>query len=163
MSSGPNQYYPSMPANLDPRVAQMLEHLFDRVNYLLTKVSEGSRGDGGKGIVPTQRPSGLSVSIAAASDPLLGGSTLASAGDTNFVGQAVPLTATGVGFSISGTTTSGVISVSNAATARAALGITLPTGVAAHTITIPKLTGGGANGSISWDANGWITAFVDPT
>lgn len=36
-------------------------------------------------------------------------------------------------------------------------------GVAAHTIVLLKLTGGGANGSITWNANGVITGFVDPT
>lgn len=36
-------------------------------------------------------------------------------------------------------------------------------GVTAHTITLLKLTGGGTDGSISWNANGVITGFVDPT
>jgi hypothetical protein len=36
-------------------------------------------------------------------------------------------------------------------------------GVAAHTITLLKLTGGGTDGSITWNADGVITGFVDPT
>jgi len=36
-------------------------------------------------------------------------------------------------------------------------------GVTAHTITLLKLTGGGTDGSITWNANGVITGFVDPT
>jgi hypothetical protein len=36
-------------------------------------------------------------------------------------------------------------------------------GVAAHTITLLKLTGGGTDGSITWNANGVVTGFVDPT
>lgn len=36
-------------------------------------------------------------------------------------------------------------------------------GVAAHTITLVKLTTGGTDGSITWDANGVVIGFVDPT
>jgi hypothetical protein len=36
-------------------------------------------------------------------------------------------------------------------------------GVAAHTITLLKLTGGGSDGSITWNADGVVTGFVDPT
>ena|SRR5215471_12313011 len=32
-----------------------------------------------------------------------------------------------------------------------------------HTITLAKITGGGSNGSITFNAQGVITAFVDPT
>ena len=32
-----------------------------------------------------------------------------------------------------------------------------------HTITLAKITGGGTNGSITFNAEGVITAFVDPT
>lgn len=46
---------------------------------------------------------------------------------------------------------------------RALVNNDLPDSVAAHTITLLKLTGGGSNGSITWNAKGVITAFVDPT
>lgn len=36
-------------------------------------------------------------------------------------------------------------------------------GVTAHTITLAALTVGGTQGSITWDANGVVTGFVDPT
>lgn len=148
-----------MPADLDPRVAQIIEHLLDRVNYLLgrsapveTNVSARRTGVG--------TGSQQSVSLAAASDPLLAGSALVGAGDSNFVGQSVPITATGAGITISGPTSAATVSVTNAATLRSAIGVT---GVAAHTITLAKITPAGANGSITWDANGWVTAYVDPT
>jgi hypothetical protein len=35
--------------------------------------------------------------------------------------------------------------------------------VAAHTMTIPKLTTLGTAGSISWNAQGQVTSWVDPT
>src|SRR6185312_10371848 len=34
-------------------------------------------------------------------------------------------------------------------------------GVTAHSITLVKLTTGGTNGSITWDANGVVIGFVD--
>lgn len=151
-----------MPADLDPRVAQIIEHLLDRVNYLLGRSAPVETNVNARRTGVGTRPQ-QSVSLAAASDPLLSGGALVSAGDSNFVGQSVPLAATGVGFTISGTSSAGVIAVTNAAAARSALGITLPTGVTAHTITLAKITPAGANGSITWDANGWVTAYVDPT
>lgn len=35
--------------------------------------------------------------------------------------------------------------------------------VAATTIILAKITGGGVNGSITWNADGLVTAYVDPT
>lgn len=32
-----------------------------------------------------------------------------------------------------------------------------------HTIILANLSGGGTTGSITWDANGRITSWVDPT
>lgn len=46
---------------------------------------------------------------------------------------------------------------------RALASADLPTTVAAHTITLAALTGGGTTGSITWNAAGQVTAFVDPT
>ena len=39
----------------------------------------------------------------------------------------------------------------------------IPAIVAAHTITLAKLTVTGTTGSITWDATGRVTAYVDPT
>lgn len=58
---------------------------------------------------------------------------------------------------------SGGTNAATAAAARASLGAAASSGVAAHTITLAKLTGGGANGSITWNSDGVVTAFVDPT
>lgn len=50
-----------------------------------------------------------------------------------------------------------------APTFRALVTADFPTTVAANTMTIPKLTGGGANGFIQWDATGRIVGFTNPT
>lgn len=51
----------------------------------------------------------------------------------------------------------------NAAGARANLGAAAAGAAGVHTITLAKLTGGGANGSITWNADGVVTAYTDPT
>jgi len=154
-----NKYFPSIPDNLDPRLKALLQQLWLRVNHLIEvqgKVVESKKG--GKGIIPTPN-----VSIPAASDSLLGGQTYANPDGTQFSSNSVNISASGDGLSVQGSSGAAVINVDNAATFRSAIGVSLPTGVTAHTITLAKLTPAGANGSITWDANGWVTAYVDPT
>jgi hypothetical protein len=50
-----------------------------------------------------------------------------------------------------------------AAAARTSLGAAAAGTPGAHTITLAKITAGGTNGSLTWNADGVITAFVDPT
>lgn len=157
------QYFPPISSSIDPSVAEQLRQLWLRVNTLLERMGEGpSPSPSNRGIVPTA-PSRSTVSIPAASDALLTEGTYASANNTQFSNTSVTVAGGGDGFTLSGPSSSLTFSVSNAATARTALGVTLPTGGAAHTITLLKLTGGGTDGSITWDANGWVTAYVDPT
>lgn len=40
---------------------------------------------------------------------------------------------------------------------------TLSNGAGAHTIVVPKLTVNGQNGFITWNGNGVVTSFKDPT
>lgn len=47
--------------------------------------------------------------------------------------------------------------------ARTSLGAAAAGTPGAHTITLAKITGGGTDGSITWNADGVITAFVNPT
>ncbi len=65
---------------------------------------------------------------------------------------------------------SGILPVANggtnaatAAAARANLSAAQIQAPGAHTIVLAKITGGGANGSLTWNSEGVITGFVDPT
>jgi hypothetical protein len=51
----------------------------------------------------------------------------------------------------------------NAAGARTNLGAAAAQTPGAHTIPLAKITGGGADGSITWNAEGVVTGFADPT
>lgn len=59
--------------------------------------------------------------------------------------------------------TSGGTGANSASGARSNLGAAAKGTPGAHTITLLKLTGGGTDGSITWNADGCVTAFVDPT
>lgn len=52
---------------------------------------------------------------------------------------------------------------SSGAAARAALGAAATSGIGSGSVTLAKLTPGGANGSITWNADGVITGFVAPS
>lgn len=106
-----------------PQLLQSAElALWQRVNYLLnelgamkqqlaqTRFSEG-------------QIKGLQTQIQAASDSLTQLQTFVGKGQTQFVGTDTSLTASGIGMTISGTTGSGVISITNAASFRSALGL----------------------------------------
>ena len=71
---------------------------------------------------------------------------------------------------LAGGEVTGILGIGNGGTgggtataARTALSAATAGTPGVHTITLAKLTGGGANGSITWNADGVITAFVDPT
>lgn len=51
----------------------------------------------------------------------------------------------------------------DATTARGNLGAAESGGVGAYTIALAPLTGGGTPGAISWNADGCVTSFTDPT
>lgn len=58
---------------------------------------------------------------------------------------------------------SGGTGAQDAATARSNLGVDTPPVITATTITLAKLTTGGTNGSITVNASGRVTAYVQPT
>ena len=66
----------------------------------------------------------------------------------------------GAGF---GSSPSFVMTITSASGFRAAIGTDAPTSITAHTIPIAKITGGGTDGSITVNANGRVSAYVDPT
>lgn len=80
----------------------------------------------------------------------------------NFIGGVGGAQIADQGFSIVPVTSGGTGS-SAASGARSNLGAATAQAPGAHTFPIPKLTGGGANGSISWEADGVISSYVDPT
>lgn len=55
------------------------------------------------------------------------------------------------------------MAVANAATARGAIGAAQAQSIAGATIPLAKITGGGADGSITVNAEGVVTAYVAPT
>ncbi len=58
---------------------------------------------------------------------------------------------------------SGGTAAATAGSARTNLGAAAAGAPGAHTTTLAKITGGGANGSLTWNADGCVTAFADPT
>lgn len=150
-----NQYSPANPASTD-------QQLWGRVNFLLSELQAIKSAMQG-----LQKPSaeikGLQVQIQAAADSLTELQTFVGKGNAQFVSTSSSLSATGVGMTITGSIGSGTIAISNAATFRSAISAAQKTSVGAHTITLAKLTPAGTNGSISWNADGCVSAYVDPT
>lgn len=164
MQAKPTQYFPGFPSTADPQIVRMLKHLFDRVNYLVTTVNQMQVQP--QGLAGTQKEvKGLKTALQAVQDALTQGGTFVAFGQAQPFSetQTVSFSATGVGYSISGPSNAATITVTNATTARGAINAAVATAVGAHTITLAALTGGGTQGSISWNADGTVTAFVDPT
>ena len=162
--AGPNNYYPGMPSTLDPKAQQILEHLLDRVNFLLNEVA-GIRSSGATMAQDTAaKVDKLQVALQAATDPTAAGTTFVGFGQNTPISSSPVIDGSGVGYQFtSGSGGSLTMSVSSASTARSSISAAQKTAVGAHTITLAALTGGGTQGSISWNADGCVSAFVDPT
>lgn len=161
MANAPNKSVARFPADVDPTMRRTIQDLFDRVNFLLDQVGTLAKAP----TVEESRVRALEVSLQAAQDALAAGTTFVGFGQ-NLPGAltgSVNFLATGVGMSISGPSSGATISITNAATFRGAINAAISGAVAAHTITLAALTGGGTQGSITWNADGTITAFTDPT
>lgn len=158
-----NQFFPGRPQGVDPKLWQSVEQLYHRVNFLIERIGTSSPGTQIQQV--TEKVKQIDVALQAVQDSLTQGSTFVAFGQSQPVADtaSVALTATGVGYSISGPSSAGVIAVTNALTARTAIGAAQATAVGAHTITLAALTGGGTQGSITWNADGTVSAFVDPT
>lgn len=156
-TKSPNLYYP-------PTVNPVDRAVWDRINYLLTEIAGINARLAGLGTGRQEKAiSELKVQIAVVQDALTQAGTFVNAGNSAFNSSSVTIAASGDGFSITGSSDAGVINVDNPVTARAALGAAEAETPGAHTITLLKLTGGGADGSITWNADGVVSAFVDPT
>jgi len=108
-------------------------------------------------------PQGLAhaVTIPAVADPNATAQVFAPGINPNVALTSVAGGSTGYTFNMVRTVET--MAVSNAATARAAIGAAQASGFGAGTATLAKLTALGANGSISWNADGCITAYTAPT
>ena len=152
-----NQYYP-------PTVNANDRAVWDRINFLLREIATINERLAGLGSGRQAQAIGeLQVQIAAVQDQLTQAGTFVNAGSSSFNASSVTISASGDGFSISGASDNGVINVDSPTTARAALDAAQAESPGAHTIPLAKITGGGADGSITWSADGVVSAFVDPT
>lgn len=88
-----------------------------------------------------------------------------SSGPNQPFGQTPPAQtqALGIGAGVIVPISEGGTGATSSAAARSNLGAATKGSPGTHTIILAKITGGGANGSITWNADGTITAFVDPT
>lgn len=152
-----NRYYPP---TVDPRDRAV----WDRINFLLGQVASLNERMAGLGAGrQAQAISQLQVQIAAVQDALTQAGTFVGAGSSQFSPPSVTIAASGDGFTISGPSDAGTVSVTDATVARAALDAAQRQSPGAHTIMLAPITGGGMAGSITWSADGVVSGFVDPT
>lgn len=110
------------------------------------------------GLVPASDVAAGAVQLpTGASSNTLGSASLANVGDFDPAGAAATAQANAIAAS------DPLGSAASALTASKTYTDGKFPGVTAHTITLAALTGGGTQGSITWDANGVIAGFVDPT
>lgn len=163
MPSSVGQYHPGVPQATPDNVAQEIRRLWDRLNYALSQIDLLRAIPRGTGT--TSPESAERVALQAASDPLTRGRAFVAFGESQPVGDPTSVAVAGAsnGLTFSGATNALSFVVTSAASFRAAIGAAAATAVGAHTMTLAKITAGGTNGSLSWNADGAITAFVDPT
>lgn len=165
MQSKVQQYYPGFPADINPQLKQIIHELWLRVNTLVEQTQQ-LQGGGKQVEALSQQVSQTRVAIQAVQDTLTQGSAFVGFGANTATPPdvtSVNLSATGVGFTITGSTSTGIITVTNAATARSAINAAEKESPGVHTITLAPITALGTPGSITWSADGVVSAFVDPT
>lgn len=158
----PNNYYPG---RMDER---SFRQLWDRVTYILQRIEAMDAEEVPPDTVRQADVAGLKVAIQAVQDQLTQSSTFVNAGNNAFTPTdttSVALAGSGDGIDLSGTTAAGVVNVSNAAALRTAAGAAAAANPAIVGAVIPlaKITGGGADGSITVSTEGIITAYTAPT
>lgn len=158
-----NQYFPGLPGNIEPSVRKAIEDLFDRVNFLIQNQAEFGRSVEQVGIESARRVDQLQIALASVQDAQTQGSTFASSEGIS-LNPTTQASGGGTGYTFT-QNSAGVLtmSVSNAATARGAISAAQSGAVGAGTVTLAKLTPAGTDGSISYNADGCITAVVAPT
>lgn len=158
----PDTIYPSYPIGIDPQLRKVLQDLWDRMNYFVQIV--GAPSAKGSATTLVDQVSKLQVVLQTVQDSLTQQSTFVGFGVSSPVAPtaSVSFLASGIGLEIAGSSSAAVISVTSAAATRAAIDAAQRGAPGAHTITLAALTGGGAQGSITWNADGVVTAYVDP-
>lgn len=132
----------------------LVTRLQDELNALKARQAASSSSNSSRGLES-------SVAIPAATDPQASAQVYPTGINPNVNLSSVAGGSTGYQFTNSGGVAT--MAVNNAATVRGGIGAAAAGTPGAHTMTIPKLTGLGANGSITWNADGVVTAYVDPT
>jgi len=152
-----NQFVPQLSQSTDLALWQRVNYLLNELGSLKEQLSKVNFSAG--------QVQGLQTQVAAAADALTQLQTFVGKGQTQFVGTNDTLAVNGVGMTISGSTGSGTITISNAATFRAAISAAAKASPALAPAVIPlfKITGGGVDGSITVNAEGIITAYTAPT
>lgn len=157
MSRPVNQYSPPNPQFTDRAVWERLNFLLGEVDLIKQKLQNVSSS--GTEIAR------LTTQVQAASDSLTQLQTFVGRGQTQFTSTDSTVAGSGVGLQLAGPGSSVVITVTNAATFRTAVSAAAKASPAIVAATIPlfKITGGGADGSITVNAEGIVTAYVAPT
>jgi hypothetical protein len=147
-------------------MAQEIRHLWDRLNYVLGQIDELKEVPRGTSTEQlTQQVGGLQVALQAVQDSLTTGRTFVAFGESQPVGDTTSVAIAGAsnGLTFAGTSSALTFTVTGAATFRAAIGAPAAASIVATTLTLAKITGGGADGSLTLSSEGVVTAYVAPT
>lgn len=119
MRAPTQQYFPGFPPSVDPSLRKMIQHLYDRVNYLVSQVEQQGQAN-----IVESRIRKTEVALQAVQDALTTGQTFVAFGNSQPIADTTSLTmlATGIGLQVAGPSSGATISVTNAAAARTALG-----------------------------------------
>mgnify|MGYP000959834717 CR=1 FL=1 len=140
---------------------QELIRLYDLVNRLQDEITALKVGQSGASNPAVQRGLQSSVAIPAIADPQASAQVYPTGFNPSVNISSVSGGSTGYTFTVSNGIAT--MSVSSAATVRSSIGAAQSSGIGAGTATLAKLNPAGANGSISWNADGCITAYTAPT
>jgi len=117
----PSSFNPGRPRGVDGELWQIIVQLVERVNFLVQSQYDIMQRPSGASVVTEVAK--LKVAISAVEDALTQGTAFAGAGSLQPISGDVTMAATGAGITITGTTGSGVITITGPATLRAALGL----------------------------------------
>jgi hypothetical protein len=157
MMTPANQYSPPNPQFTDRAVWDRINFLLKEVDLIKQKVQNASSSG--------TQIARLTTQVQAASDALTQLQTFVGKGQTQFTSTDSTVAGSGVGLQLAGPGSAVVITVTSGSAMRSAIGAAAKASPAIVAATIPlfKITGGGADGSITVNAEGIVTAYVLPT
>lgn len=158
------QYHPGLPQADPSNLAQEIRQIWDRLNYALLQIDALKDVPRGTQQLAGQ-VGGLQVALQAVQDSLTTGRTFVAFGESQPISDLTSVTIAGVsnGLTFGGTSGAVTFTVTSASTFRAAIVAAIATAVGAHTIILVKITGGGVDGSLTFNNDGTIVSYVDPT